>query len=102
MKQQAKLKPQDLIKCEYSLDKRTQQLRVETSGVIEKEQGNGFYLVTRAAGWSPMPLPRRRQAHQVHIKLLAGDKVLVEISPYDLSRGRITYERNAGGPPRRR
>jgi len=28
----------------------------------------------------------------------AGDKVLVEISPYDLSRGRITYrERNAGG-----
>ena len=32
------------------------------------------------------------------IKLLAGDKVLVEISPYDLSRGRITYrERNAGG-----
>jgi len=36
--------------------------------------------------------------------LLAGDKVLVEISPYDLSRGRITYrERNAGGPgPRRR
>ena len=32
------------------------------------------------------------------IKLLAGDKVLVEISPYDLTRGRITYrERNAGG-----
>jgi translation initiation factor IF-1 len=30
--------------------------------------------------------------------LLAGDKVLVEISPYDLTRGRITYrERNAGG-----
>ena len=27
--------------------------------------------------------------------MLAGDKVLVEISPYDLSRGRITYERNA-------
>ena len=34
------------------------------------------------------------------IKLLAGDKVLVEISPYDLSRGRITYrERNAGARP---
>ena len=33
------------------------------------------------------------------IKLLAGDKVLVEISPYDLTRGRITYrERNAGAP----
>jgi translation initiation factor IF-1 len=25
------------------------------------------------------------------IKILPGDKVLVELSPYDLSRGRITY-----------
>jgi len=25
------------------------------------------------------------------IKILAGDKVAVELSPYDLSRGRITY-----------
>jgi len=24
-------------------------------------------------------------------KILPGDKVLVELSPYDLSRGRITY-----------
>lgn len=26
-----------------------------------------------------------------YIKILAGDKVTVELSPYDLSRGRITY-----------
>jgi translation initiation factor IF-1 len=25
------------------------------------------------------------------IKILPGDKVIVELSPYDLSRGRITY-----------
>ncbi len=25
------------------------------------------------------------------IRILTGDKVLVELSPYDLSRGRITY-----------
>ncbi|MBL0716487.1 MAG: translation initiation factor IF-1 [Desulfosarcina sp.] len=25
------------------------------------------------------------------IKILPGDKVVVELSPYDLSRGRITY-----------
>lgn len=25
------------------------------------------------------------------IKILAGDKVMVELSPYDLTRGRITY-----------
>jgi translation initiation factor IF-1 len=26
-----------------------------------------------------------------YIKLLPGDKVKIELSPYDLSRGRITY-----------
>lgn len=26
-----------------------------------------------------------------YIRILPGDKVLVEISPYDLTRGRITY-----------
>jgi translation initiation factor IF-1 len=26
-----------------------------------------------------------------YIKIVPGDKVTVEISPYDLSRGRITY-----------
>jgi len=25
------------------------------------------------------------------IRILTGDKVLIELSPYDLSRGRITY-----------
>ncbi len=28
------------------------------------------------------------------IKILPGDKVTVELSPYDLSRGRITYRSN--------
>lgn len=28
---------------------------------------------------------------QHYIKILAGDRVMVEVSPYDLSKGRITY-----------
>jgi len=28
---------------------------------------------------------------RMYIKILPGDKVTVELSPYDLSRGRITY-----------
>jgi len=28
---------------------------------------------------------------QNYIRILPGDKVLVEISPYDLTRGRVTY-----------
>ena len=34
------------------------------------------------------------------IRVLVGDAVTVELSPYDLSRGRITYRHKAaGGPP---
>ena len=43
-----------------------------------------------------------------HIRILAGDKVTLELSPYDLSKGRITFrhlERRgpapAARPPRR-
>lgn len=40
-----------------------------------------------------------------HIRILAGDKVSVEITPYDISKGRITFrhkdERPAASPPRR-
>ena len=70
---------------------------IETSGVIEKEQGNGFYLVTLEPPEGHQCLCRAAgKLTKFRIKLLAGDKVLVEISPYDLSRGRITYrERNA-------
>ena len=28
-----------------------------------------------------------------YIRILPGDTVLVEVSPYDLTRGRITYRR---------
>jgi translation initiation factor IF-1 len=74
---------------------------IETSGVIEKEQGNGFYLVTleQPAGYQCLCRAAGKLT-KFRIKLLAGDKVLVEISPYDLTRGRITYrERNAGTAP---
>jgi translation initiation factor IF-1 len=36
-----------------------------------------------------------------YIRILLGDRVKVELSPYDLTRGRIVYRFNAGsgGPP---
>ncbi len=41
-----------------------------------------------------------------HIRIIAGDKVSLEISPYDLSKGRICFRHIEGrapsGPPRRR
>ena len=43
-----------------------------------------------------------------HIRILAGDKVTLELTPYDLSKGRITFRHiesrssHNAPPPRRR
>jgi translation initiation factor IF-1 len=42
---------------------------------------NGHHLVAYSAG--------KMRKH--HIRILAGDKVSLEISPYDLTKGRITF-----------
>ncbi|QOI99030.1 MAG: translation initiation factor IF-1 [Phycisphaeraceae bacterium] len=34
-----------------------------------------------------------------YIRILPGDRVTVEISPYDLSKARITFRHTGGGPP---
>jgi len=34
-----------------------------------------------------------------HIRIIAGDKVSLELSPYDLSKGRIMFRHIAGRPP---
>ena len=38
-----------------------------------------------------------------HIRIIAGDDVSLELSPYDLSKGRIMFRHIAGrgGPPQR-
>jgi translation initiation factor IF-1 len=57
---------------------------------------NGHDLVAYSAG--------KMRRH--HIRIIAGDKVSLEISPYDLSKGRITFRHvEAPAPvaaPRRR
>ena len=34
-----------------------------------------------------------------YIRILLGDRVRIEMSPYDLSRGRIVYRHKKGGRP---
>jgi translation initiation factor IF-1 len=36
-----------------------------------------------------------------YIRIILGDRVTVEISPYDLTRGRITFRDRNQGQPRR-
>ena len=34
------------------------------------------------------------------IRTLVGDRVTIEMTPYDLTKGRITYRHKTEGPPR--
>ncbi len=45
------------------------------------ELANGHQVLAHVSG--------KMQKH--YIRILLGDRVLVELSPYDLKRGRITY-----------
>jgi len=45
------------------------------------ELANGHLVIAHISG--------KMRKH--YIKILPGDRVLVELSPYDLSRGRVTY-----------
>ena len=67
---------------------------IETSGVIEKEQGNGFYLVTLEQPEGHQCLCRAAgKLTKFRIKLLAGDKVFCLLytspSPRDRTRSRM-------------
>ena len=51
---------------------------------------NGHQLVAYAGG----------KMRKNHIRVLAGDNVSLELSPYDLSKGRITFRHlERRGPP---
>lgn len=51
---------------------------------------NGHTVLAYAAG----------KMSKFKIRVLVGDLVTLELSPYDLSRGRITYRHKAGDAPR--
>ena len=63
---------------------------IEVNGTVLESLPNAMFRVTLDNGHKV--LAHLSGAMRVHyIKILSGDKVTVEISPYDLSRGRITY-----------
>jgi translation initiation factor IF-1 len=72
---------------------------IEVNGVVEEvlpdsrfrvKLENGHQLVAYTGG--------KMRKH--HIRILAGDRVSLELSPYDLSKGRITFRHlDRGGAP---
>jgi translation initiation factor IF-1 len=63
---------------------------IEVEGTVVESLPNAVFRVELANGH--LVLAHASGKMRVHfIKIVRGDKVLVELSPYDLSRGRITY-----------
>ncbi|MFC1987356.1 translation initiation factor IF-1 [Chloroflexota bacterium] len=63
---------------------------IEVEGVAVESLPNAMFRVELANGHKVLAhISGKMRIH--YIRILPGDRVLVELSPYDLSRGRITY-----------
>ena len=63
---------------------------IEVEGTVIESLPNATFRVELANGHRVLAhISGKMRRH--YIRILPADKVLVELSPYDLSRGRITY-----------
>ena len=63
---------------------------IEVEGIVVESLPNAMFRVDLPNGHKVLAhISGKIRVH--YIKILPGDKVLIELSPYDLSRGRITY-----------
>jgi translation initiation factor IF-1 len=68
----------------------TKKERIEVEGKVTTVLPNTMFRVELANGHQVLAhISGKMRKH--YIKILPGDRVLVELSPYDLSRGRVTY-----------
>ena len=68
----------------------TKEEKIEVEGNILEALPNAMFRVEIAPGKIVLAhISGKMRMH--YIKILPGDKVRVELSPYDLTRGRITY-----------
>jgi len=63
---------------------------IEMDGVVKETLPNTMFRVELENGHVvTAQISGRMRKH--YIRILTGDKVKVELTPYDLSKGRITY-----------
>ena len=78
---------------------------LEMNGVVAEVLPDSRYRVTLDSGHDLIAYTAGKMRKH-HIRIIAGDKVSLEISPYDLSKGRITFRhvetRTPSVTPRRR
>ncbi|HCI14971.1 MAG: translation initiation factor IF-1 [Gallionella sp.] len=78
---------------------------LEMGGVVEEVLPDSRFRVTLDNGHKLIAYSAGKMRKN-HIRIIAGDKVSLELSPYDLSKGRITFRhiegRTPGAPTQRR
>ncbi|HKZ51421.1 MAG TPA: translation initiation factor IF-1 [Dehalococcoidia bacterium] len=63
---------------------------IEVEGRVKESLPNAMFRVELANGHTVLAhASGKMRLH--YIRILPGDRVLVDLSPYDLTRGRITY-----------
>jgi translation initiation factor IF-1 len=68
----------------------SKQDAIKQDGVIKEALSNAMFRVQLENGHEIIAtISGKMRMH--YIRILPGDKVQVEMSPYDLSRGRIAY-----------
>ena len=68
----------------------TKQGVIEFEGTIRESLPNAMFRVELDNGHKVLThISGKMRMH--YIRILPGDRVLVELSPYDLTRGRIVY-----------
>jgi translation initiation factor IF-1 len=63
---------------------------IEMNGVVDEILPDSRYRVTLENGHKLVAYTGGKMKKN-HIRILAGDKVTLELSPYDINNGRITF-----------
>ena len=63
---------------------------IKVDAVVKENLPNAFFRVVLDSGHEVLSYLSGKMRTN-YIKILPGDKVTIEISPYDLSKGRIIY-----------
>jgi translation initiation factor IF-1 len=78
---------------------------IDMNGVVTEVLPDSRFRVTLENGHQIIAYTSGKMRKH-HIRILAGDKVALELSPYDFSKGRITFReiegRGTSAAPRRR
>tara|TARA_Y100000034_G_scaffold48390_2_gene59761 strand:+ start:707 stop:979 length:273 start_codon:yes stop_codon:yes gene_type:complete len=78
-------------KSHKSDDKKVTEGKIEIQGTVTAALGGDKFMVKLEGSNQEVMAYMAGKMRKFYIRIVPGDKVTVELSPYDLTKGRITY-----------